>query len=134
MSSKNANVKNGKKPRRLNLALQGGGAHGAYSWGVLDRILEEEDIEIVGISGTSAGAMNAAVLAHGLITGGREAAREQLQRFWQRISDYSSVFSPIQQMPWEQMMQGFNLNYSAAYSAFDMVTRMFSPYELNPFN
>lgn len=72
--------------RQIDLALQGGGAHGAFTWGVLDRVLEDERIEIAGISGTSAGAMNAVVLADGLAAGGRRGARESLRRFWYRIS------------------------------------------------
>src|SRR5262244_1038319 len=72
--------------RALNLALQGGGAHGAFTWGVLDRLLEDELIEIEGISGTSAGAMNAAVLAKGFVRGGKEGARKALDDFWRRIA------------------------------------------------
>ena len=72
--------------RALNLALQGGGAHGAFTWGVLDRLLEDELIEIEGISGTSAGAMNAAVLAQGFVRGGKEGARKALDDFWRRIA------------------------------------------------
>lgn len=120
--------------KRLNLALQGGGSHGAYTWGVLDRLLEEEDIEIVGLSGTSAGAMNAAVVVDGLAEGGATRAREKLRMFWQSVSGYSSIFSPVQQTPLEQLQHGFDLNWSMAYNAFDMLSRMFSPYELNPLN
>ena len=68
--------------KTINLALQGGGAHGAFTWGVLDRLLEEERLEIEGISGTSAGAMNAALLKTGMLHAGREGARAQLDRFW----------------------------------------------------
>ena len=88
--------------KRLDLALQGGGSHGAYTWGVLDRLLEESDIEFAAISGTSAGAMNGAVLVDGLIAGGREKAKEKLHCFWQRISEVGAIFSPIQQTPMEQ--------------------------------
>ncbi|WP_370108707.1 patatin-like phospholipase family protein [Bradyrhizobium yuanmingense] len=70
----------------IDLALQGGGSHGAFSWGVLDRLLEEKWLEIAAISGTSAGAMNAAVLADGWTAGGAEGAREALDRYWRRIS------------------------------------------------
>ncbi len=73
--------------RRLALALQGGGAHGAFTWGVLDRLLEEETLELVGVSGASAGAMNAAMLAQGWARGGRAGARAELDRFWERISE-----------------------------------------------
>ena len=81
--------------KRINLALQGGGAHGAFTWGVLDRLLEDERIEIEGMSGTSAGAMNAAVLVQGFLTGGRKGARAALDDFWKAIAEYA-VFSPIQ--------------------------------------
>ncbi len=80
--------------RILNLALQGGGAHGAFTWGVLDRLLEDERIDIEGISGTSAGAMNAAVLAQGFARDGKEGARKALDDFWDRIASYST-FAPI---------------------------------------
>lgn len=78
-----------RRIRHIELALQGGGAHGAFTWGVLDRLLEDERIEIAAISGTSAGAMNAVVLADGLMAGGRKGARESLRRFWSRVSNAS---------------------------------------------
>src|SRR5687767_1056135 len=73
--------------KKLALALQGGGSHGAYTWGVLDRLLEDDRIEIEGISGASAGAMNAVVLADGYTAGGREGAREGLKKFWTKVSE-----------------------------------------------
>src|SRR5688500_13348093 len=82
-------------PRRISLALQGGGAHGAFTWGVLDRLLEDERIIIEAVSGTSAGAMNAAALAAGFAEGGREGARRALDRFWISASEYAA-FSPFQ--------------------------------------
>lgn len=120
--------------KKLDLALQGGGSHGAYTWGVLDRLLEEPDIEFAAISGTSAGAMNGAVLVDGLIAGGREKAKEKLHCFWQRISEVAAIFSPIQQTPMEQFAQGFNLDWSVAFNAYDMLSRVLSPYEMNPMN
>ncbi|HEX8828237.1 MAG TPA: patatin-like phospholipase family protein, partial [Xanthobacteraceae bacterium] len=75
-----------RNPLLIDLALQGGGSHGAFTWGVLDRLLEEPWLRITGISGTSAGAMNAAVLAHGWTKGGAEGARSALEHYWQRIS------------------------------------------------
>ena len=74
------------EPKRINLALQGGGSHGAYTWGALDAILEDARLEIVGVSGASAGAMNAVVMASGLVSGGTEGAREKLERFWRTIA------------------------------------------------
>src|ERR1039458_9996365 len=74
------------KKKIVTLALQGGGSHGAFTWGVLDRLLEDERIGIEGISGASAGAMNAVVLAHGFTCGGREGARQALRDFWQSVA------------------------------------------------
>lgn len=123
-----------KLPIHLNLALQGGGAHGAFTWGVLDRLLEEEDIEIVGISGTSAGAMNAAVLVDGYLDKGRIGAKDQLRAFWEEISGASRILGPNLHSPFGNLSQVFQIDYSAVYSMFDMMTRMFSPYEVNPLN
>ncbi|NJO37669.1 MAG: hypothetical protein HC871_08655 [Rhizobiales bacterium] len=87
----------------LTLALQGGGAHGAFTWGVLDRLLEDETLDIQGISGTSAGAMNAGVLACGLVDG-REAARAALERFWKALSQLgAAAFNPYQSTPFHHL-------------------------------
>ena len=80
-------------PVLVDFALQGGGSHGAFTWGVLDRALEEPWMQLEGISGTSAGAMNAAVLADGYAVGGAEGAREALEKFWRKVSD-AARFSP----------------------------------------
>jgi predicted acylesterase/phospholipase RssA len=80
--------------KQVNLALQGGGAHGAFAWGVLDRLLEDDRIAFEGVSATSAGAMNATVLAYGLAEGGREGAKRALANFWRRVS-HAAVFSPL---------------------------------------
>ena len=77
--------------KRVNLALQGGGAHGAFTWGVLDRLLEDGRIDIEGICGTSAGALNATVLAYGHMRGGNDGAREALHSFWRAVSDTSMI-------------------------------------------
>ncbi|TAJ42508.1 MAG: patatin-like phospholipase family protein [Reyranella sp.] len=119
--------------KRINLALQGGGAHGAYTWGVLDRLLEDERIEVEAISGTSAGAMNAAVFADGMGRGGRAEARRALDAFWANISQAAQT-GPLQPTPFDQYASGWNLDHSAAFVAFDMLTRMLSPYQLNPMN
>lgn len=121
------------KAKAINLALQGGGAHGAFAWGVLDRLLENQDIEFEGISATSAGSMNAVVTACGLAQGGRERARELLKEFWYRIS-LSSIFSPLQPGPWDRMSGNHSLDSSPAYLFFDLVTRLLSPYQINPLN
>ncbi len=119
--------------KRINLALQGGGAHGAYTWGVLDRLLEEERLEVEAISGTSAGAMNAAVFADGMGRGGREEARRSLEMFWRHVSR-AAQHGPLQPTPFDHASPGWNLDHSAAFVAFDMLTRMLSPYQFNPMN
>ncbi|MEQ9639113.1 MAG: patatin-like phospholipase family protein [Alphaproteobacteria bacterium] len=121
-----------RKP--LNLALQGGGAHGAFAWGVIDRLLEEDCFEVDGIVGTSAGAMNAAVTASGLAKGGAPGARAALHDFWKRISD-AARYSPLQPSPIEKFL-GINgtMDNSPTFVAFEAMSRMFSPYQLNPTN
>lgn len=117
--------------KRVNLALQGGGAHGAFTWGVLDRILEDGRLDIAAISGTSAGAMNAVALADGFTAGGPDRAREKLEHFWRSISD-TARHSPIRRAPIDVMMGYWSLERSPGYQWMDMMTRMFSPYQLNP--
>lgn len=123
-----------KVEKSLNVALQGGGAHGAFSWGVLDRLLEEEDIRIAGVSGTSAGAMNAAVMADGWVEGGRQGAKDQLALFWGEISGASKLLEPWLHTPYGAVEKMFGIDYTPFYSFMDTMTRMFSPYELNPLN
>jgi NTE family protein len=115
----------------VDLALQGGGAHGAFTWGVLDRLLEEPWLEIDGISGTSAGAMNAAVLIHGHQMGGRAGARMALEGFWRRVSD-AARFSPFQRGPLDVMLGRWTLDSSPVYVAMDLMSRLVSPYTMNP--
>ena len=125
----------GKLP--IDLALQGGGSHGAFTWGVLDRLLQEEWLEIAAISGTSAGAMNAVALAAGLMDGGREGAQRVLRQFWTRVAELSpfhslqsspmgAAFAPAQALlaPWLAPFKQFN----AALGS------QLSPYQLNPLN
>jgi NTE family protein len=119
--------------KRINLALQGGGSHGAFTWGVLDRLLEDDRLELDGISGTSAGAMNAAALAQGYVDGGREGARASLDRFWSRISDFSR-YSPVQRSLMDRLMGNWNLDTSPGYLLLDTIGRAFSPYQTNPLN
>jgi NTE family protein len=118
-------------PLPIDLALQGGGAHGAFTWGVLDRLLEEPGLRFDGVSGTSAGAMNAVVLADGLAAGGAEAAREALARFWRKVSD-AAVMSPLRRGPLEVLTNTWSLDYSPAFAMLDMAARLVSPYDLNP--
>jgi NTE family protein len=119
--------------RVLNLALQGGGTHGAFTWGVLDRLLEDERIVIEGISGASAGAINGAILTQGLRAGGPAEARSALDRFWRRMSALG-WFNPIRQT-WLEKMQGtWNLDHSPVALMMEEMTLLFSPYQLNPLN
>jgi NTE family protein len=119
--------------KAINLALQGGGAHGAFTWGVLDRLLEDGRFTFDGISATSAGAMNAAVMAQGLMAGGPDAARRALEAFWRRISHMAHA-SPVQQSWFDRTFGGWGLDYSPSFAAFDFMTRVFSPYQFNPAN
>ena len=117
--------------RRINLALQGGGTHGAFTWGVLERLLEDERLEFEAVSGTSAGAMNAAVFVQGLCEGGREGARLALDRFWRNAAGRMAM-SPLQNTPLEKAIWGHDLTWSFAYQTFETLTRVMSPYQLNP--
>ena len=120
-------------PKRICLALQGGGSHGAFTWGVLERFLADERIEIEGITGTSAGAMNAAVAAEGLMQGGREGALAALERFWGAVSRIGR-FAPIVRTPIDQLTENWDLDHNPSYLLFDAVTRYLSPYQFNPLN
>lgn len=122
-----------RQPRTMNLALQGGGAHGAFTWGVLDRLLDEPNLSFEGVVATSAGAMNAAVLAYGLAEGGRNGAQKALAHFWRRVS-HASAFSPLQPSLLDRMTGSRSLEHSPAFVVFDMVTRLMSPYQFNPLN
>ncbi|MGY8636593.1 patatin-like phospholipase family protein [Bradyrhizobium sp. 14AA] len=115
----------------IDLALQGGGSHGAFTWGVLDRLLEEKWLDIAAISGTSAGAMNAAVLADGWTASGAEGARDALERYWRRVSK-AAAFSPLQRSPIDRLMGRWTLDTSPAYILTDLMSRVLSPYDLNP--
>jgi len=116
----------------IDLALQGGGSHGAFTWGVLDRLLEEPWLRIEAISGTSAGAMNAAILVSGYIKGGAQGAREALDAYWERVAA-SAQFSPIQRSVFDRLMNRWSLDTSPGYMVMDLVSRLVSPYNLNPF-
>jgi NTE family protein len=115
------------------LALQGGGSHGAYTWGILDRLLEEPAIEIGALSGTSAGAMNAAACATGLMRAGREGAREALAAFWKAVAKAAGN-SSLPPSLWELVLGDEGVEPSASMHSLLALTRVFSPYELNPLN
>ncbi|HEY1721758.1 MAG TPA: patatin-like phospholipase family protein [Magnetospirillaceae bacterium] len=117
--------------KTINLALQGGGSHGAFTWGVLDRLLDEERLIIEGISGTSAGAMNAAVLAQGLARNGRIGAKAALDTFWRRVSALS-LFSPVRRTLLDVVTGNWNLDRSPTTMVLDAVQNLFSPYQTNP--
>jgi NTE family protein len=123
--------KAGRASLAIDLALQGGGSHGAFTWGVLDRILEEDWLDINAVSGTSAGAMNGAVMASGLATGGREGARQALETFWRKTSD-AARFSPFQRSPIDVLLGRWTLDNSPLFVAMDVMSRLVSPYDLNP--
>lgn len=122
-----------RKTKPINLALQGGGTHGAFAWGILDKLLEDGRIDIGCISATSAGTMNAVVLAQGLMNGDKDEARELLRSFWKAISDAGKIFSPVKSTPFEQMM-GVQPEASQTFFMFDMIIKLFSPYQFNPTN
>lgn len=125
--SRRTSTQASKGTKLVDLALQGGGSHGAFTWGVLDRLLEEQGFTLEGISGTSAGAMNAAVLAHGLLEGGPDGARAALEDFWRSVAE-AATFSPFQRSPLDRMMGRWSLDYSPMYIATDLIARLVSPY------
>ena len=120
-----------RKPLLVDLALQGGGSHGAFTWGVLDRLLEESWLTFDGISGTSAGAMNAAVMTSGYVRGGPDGARAALEGFWKSVSE-SAKSSPFRRGPMEMLTGNWTLEYSPMFLAAELASRVFSPYDLAP--
>lgn len=120
-----------RDPILVDFALQGGGSHGAFTWGVLDRLLEEPWLKIDGISGTSAGAMNAAVLADGYAAGGADGARDSLENFWTSVAR-AALLSPFRRSPLDFLMGRWTIDTSPVFLAFDMAARLFSPYDVNP--
>src|SRR6202140_3255265 len=119
--------------KRINLALQGGGAFGAFSWGVLDHLLDDGRLEIEGITGASAGAVNAVMLADGLARGGREEAKKRLSDFWRAASSTGSL--PVLQREVMQRLLAFTpLEGTPVQTWFDVMSRYLSPYEVNPLN
>lgn len=120
-------------PKKINLALQGGGAHGAFTWGVLDALLADERIAIEGISGTSAGAMNAVMVADGLARGGSEAARKRLADFW-RASSFDGGLPDRERAVFDRLFSFLPLEGTPAQAWLDALQRFWSPYEINPLN
>jgi NTE family protein len=131
-ASKKSPKPNGGK-KKINLALQGGGAHGAFTWGVLDELLNDERIEIEGMSGTSAGAINAIMVADGLARGGREEARKRLADFW-RAASRDGDMSKLNRVISERLFSLIPIAVTPFQPWFDAMSRMLSPYDLNPLN
>lgn len=120
-----------RKP--IKLALQGGGAHGAFTWGVLDYLLEDGRLEIEAISGASAGAMNAVALADGLAEGGRDKARSQLERFWRRSSLGGGLPEAAHQVV-STLLSAWSFGVKQGNPWLDMFAQNTSPYDINPLN
>lgn len=120
-----------RKEKHIAVALQGGGAHGAFTWGVLDRLLEEEDLVLDGFSGTSAGAMNATVLAYGLHLGSRTIAKELLQQFWKKNSDYAAKIGILSPSWYDKYFGKGNMDNSPGYLMSEIMSIFTSPYS-NP--
>jgi NTE family protein len=121
-----------KNEKQVNLALQGGGSHGAFTWGVLDRLLDDERIEFEAISAVSSGAMNACVLASGFMNGGRDGAKESIASFWQAVAaKYHDMFESNPATMWNKAV---GIDYPASLETYFSFTEKFSPYQLNPFN
>jgi NTE family protein len=131
-ASKKSPKPNGGK-KKINLALQGGGAHGAFTWGVLDELLNDERIEIEGMSGTSAGAINAIMVADGLARGGPEEARKRLADFW-RAASRDGDMSKLNRVISERLFSLIPIAVTPFQPWFDAMSRMLSPYDLNPLN
>ncbi|MEM7721763.1 MAG: patatin-like phospholipase family protein [Pseudomonadota bacterium] len=119
--------------KSINLALQGGGSHGAFTWGVLDRMFEEDQLWVEAISGTSAGAMNAIVAAQGMYDNGAQGAREALEGFWRAVSKAGQA-SPLKRTPFDMMTGNWSLDMNPGYIWMDMMSRLASPYDINPFD
>jgi NTE family protein len=128
-----ANKNSSPQSKRINLALQGGGAHGAFTWGVLDQVLSDERLTIEGISGTSAGAVNAVMLADGLTRGGRAEAQKRLADFWRAASSTGNL-PALQREAMQRLMAFTPLEGTPVQAWFDAVSRYFSPYDVNPLN
>ncbi|MSO75345.1 MAG: patatin-like phospholipase family protein [Alphaproteobacteria bacterium] len=118
--------------RRINLALQGGGAHGAFTWGVMHRLMSDRRLFIDGLSGTSAGAMNAVVFADGFLKGRRQGAIDALETFWRRVSRSAHASAMFRPPELPNRPNNWNLDASPSYVMMDLLTRLLSPYDLNP--
>jgi NTE family protein len=123
----------GPAGKRINLALQGGGAHGAFTWGVLEHLLSDDRLVIEGVSGTSSGAMNAIMLTDGLARGGRAEAQKRLGDFWRSVSSTGDL-PPLQRAVVERLLAFTPVEGSPVQAWLDLMSRFFSPYDFNPLN
>lgn len=121
-----------QKKKIINLALQGGGAHGAFTWGVLEQLLLDGRVAFKTISGTSAGSMNAVVFAYGMLKGGPDKAIKMMEQFWRKVSDSGRFggFTPPSAI--DHFIDPMKIMASSAMAGFDMISKYFSPYQLNP--
>ncbi|MES2088638.1 MAG: patatin-like phospholipase family protein [Pseudomonadota bacterium] len=127
---------------RVDLALQGGGSHGAFTWGVLDRLLDDDGLDIAGISGTSSGALNGAVMLTGYVKGyeqggvarARQEAQKALRDFWRDVSQHGPIFSPLRMDSSGALQPSFNLDQMPGFQWMSLLSQTFSPYQLNPLN
>jgi NTE family protein len=117
--------------KSINLALQGGGSHGAFTWGVLDRLLDDERLTFDGVTATSAGGVNAVLLADGLALGGRQGAKDLMAAFWKKMSE-TTMNSIIAPSWFDRVNPNFGLEHSPGYVMVDIISRFMSPYQLNP--
>jgi len=121
------------KPKIINLALQGGGVHASFSWGVLDRLLDEEHLSVEAICGTGAGAINATLLAYGMQTGGRANAKLLLESFWRKVSTLANLTS-LKPSLMDRFLNNKNLDFSPNFMFLDYITKLLSPYQYNLFD
>ena len=133
LAGRTANPQSSQTTKRINLALQGGGAHGAFTWGVLEHLLSDDRISFEGISGTSAGAVNAVMLADGMARGGRAEAQKRLGEFWRAVSNNGNL-PPLQRAVVERLLSFIPLEGTPMQAWLDMMGRYFSPYDFNPLN
>lgn len=123
-------------PKKINIALQGGGSHGAFTWGVLDALLEDGRLDFEAISATSAGSVNAVAMLQGLMNGGNDGGRKMMEKVWRAVADSGAVFSPVQQIASENPFADFFPRWAsaenAAYPFFNVIAKNLSPYQFNP--
>jgi NTE family protein len=123
----------GSPNKKIAIGMQGGGAHGAFTWGVLDYILEDGRLDIEGASGTSAGGMNCLALCQGMAEGGKEGARKSLYRYWKILSEKSKKMGMVP-TPMDKFKGGYGISTNPLFTLMGMISKNMSPYEWNPKN